>query len=98
RGIDIEVDNHAPVSAAADGAVVYTGPIRGLDNGMILDHGSYYTIVAKLDEPSVQVGDTVKRGDRIGRPARHRVYIEVHVNRGPGGLPTDPEPLFEKSR
>ena len=94
RGLDFEVDEHAPVIAPADGIVRYAGPIRGLDHGVILDHGAYYTVIAKLGDLSLPVGTHVARGDRIGRAARHRVYLEVRVKLGPGGLPIDPEPLL----
>lgn len=96
RGLDFEVEARAEVVALAAGTVRYAGPIRGLDAGVIIDHGSYLTIVAKLGEVAVPVGAPVSRGERLGRAARHRVYVEVRVKLGPGGLPIDPEPLFEK--
>jgi septal ring factor EnvC (AmiA/AmiB activator) len=98
RGIDIEVDARAPVSAPADGTVRYAGPIRGLDGGVILDHGDYWTVLGKLGEIAVPVGAHVARGDRLGRAAQHRVYLEVRVKLGPGGLPIDPEPLLREPR
>ena len=61
---------------------------------MILDHGAYVTVVGKLAEVALPVGAPIAAGDRIGRAARHRVYLEVRVKLGPGGLPIDPEPLF----
>jgi septal ring factor EnvC (AmiA/AmiB activator) len=97
RGIDIEVEGKAVVSAPADGTVRYAGPIRGLDDGLVIDHGDYFTVIAKLGELAVPVGAPVHRGDRLGRAARHRVYLEVRVRIGPGGIPIDPEPLLEKS-
>jgi septal ring factor EnvC (AmiA/AmiB activator) len=96
RGIDLDVDQHAPASAPADGIVRYAGPIRGLDHGVILDHGDYYTVIAKLSELAIPAGTHVVRGDRLGRAARHRVYFEVRVKLGPGGLPVDPEPLLAR--
>jgi septal ring factor EnvC (AmiA/AmiB activator) len=98
RGIDIEVVDHSPVTAPAAGTVRYAGPIRGLDHGVILDHGAYLTVVAKLAELAVPVGAPIAAGDRIGRAARHRVYLEVRIKLGPGGLPIDPEPLLGKPR
>jgi septal ring factor EnvC (AmiA/AmiB activator) len=74
--------------------VRYAGPIRGLDHGVILDHGDYLTVVAKLGDLVLPIGTHVGRGDRLGRAAHHRVYLEVRVKVGPGGLPIDPEPLF----
>jgi len=97
RGIDLEVEGKAVVSAPADGTVRYAGPIRGLDDGVVIDHGDYFTVIGKLGELAVPVGAPVHRGDRLGRAARHRVYMEVRVRIGPGGIPIDPEPLLEKS-
>lgn len=94
RGIDIEVDSRAPAVAAAPGTVRYAGPIRGLDSGIIIDHGGYYTVVGKLGETTVPVGAKVASGDRIGRAARQRVYFEVRIKIGAGGRPIDPLPLL----
>jgi septal ring factor EnvC (AmiA/AmiB activator) len=95
RGVDLEVDDHAPAVAPADGIVRYAGPIRGLDHGVILDHGDYLTVVAKLAEPALPVGAHVSRGDHLGRAARHRVYLELRAKVGAGGLPIDPEPYLK---
>jgi murein DD-endopeptidase MepM/ murein hydrolase activator NlpD len=98
RGIDLEVDDHSPVVAPASGTVRYAGPIRGLDQGVILDHGGYLTVIAKLGEVALPVGAPIAAGDRLGRAARHRVYLEVRVKLGPGGLPIDPGPLLARPR
>ena len=94
RGLDFETERSAPAWAPADGVVRYAGPIRGLDHGVILDHGGYLTVVAKLAALSIPVGTRVARGDRVGHAARHRVYLEVRAKVTPGGLPIDPEPLL----
>ena len=96
RGIDIEVEAKSPIVASADGVVRYAGPIRGLDKGVIIDHGSFLTVIAKLGELRAPIGVPVKRGDVVGRAARHRAYIEVRIKIGPSGLPIDPEPLFAR--
>ncbi len=96
RGIDFEVPALAQAVAPADGVVRYAGPMRGLDHGVILDHGDYFTIVAKLSELAIPVGTRVTRGDRIGRAVRARVYLELRAKVGPGGLPIDPEPLLAR--
>jgi murein DD-endopeptidase MepM/ murein hydrolase activator NlpD len=98
RGLELEVDAQAPAVAPADGVVRYAGPIRGLDAGVIIDHGSFLTVIGKLGAPAVPVGASVRRGDRLGRAARHRVYLEVRVKLGAGGLPIDPEPLLPVRR
>jgi collagen type VI alpha/Meckel syndrome type 1 protein len=94
RGIDLEVDDHSPVTAPAAGTVRYAGPIRGLDQGVIIDCGDFVAVVGKLGEIAAPVGAPIAAGDRLGRAARHRVYLEIRVKLGPGGLPIDPEPLL----
>jgi septal ring factor EnvC (AmiA/AmiB activator) len=96
RGLDFDVDERAPARTVAAGVVTYAGPIRGLDHGVVVDHGDYLTVVAKLGDIAVPVGARVARGDRLGRAARHRVYLELRVKIGPGGLPIDPEPLLAR--
>jgi septal ring factor EnvC (AmiA/AmiB activator) len=95
RGVDFEVAARAEVVSPAGGQVRYAGPIRGLDTGVVVDHGTYYSVIGKLGS-TVPVGTRVERGDRLGRAQRSRVYFEVRVKVGPGGLPIDPEPLFER--
>jgi len=97
RGIDLEVAERGVVVAPAAGTVRYAGPIRGLERGVILDHGDYVTVIAKLGELALPVDAAIAAGDRIGRAAHHRVYFEVRVKLGPGGLPIDPEPLLPAS-
>jgi murein DD-endopeptidase MepM/ murein hydrolase activator NlpD len=96
RGIDLEVEVRAPAVAPADGVVRYAGPVRGLDTGVIIDHGTFLTVIAKLGAPAVPAGAPVRRGDRIGRAANRRVYLEVRAKLGAGGLPIDPEPLLPR--
>jgi septal ring factor EnvC (AmiA/AmiB activator) len=96
RGVDFEVDGRAVAVAPAAGVVRYAGPIRGLDNGIIIDHGSYLTVVGKLGELAPVVGTRVDRGDRLGHAARHRVYLEVRIKVGPAGMNVDPEPRLVK--
>lgn len=98
RGLDFDVEPRAPVSAPAAGTVRFAGPIRGLDNGLVIDHGTYYSVLGKLGELAVPAGATVAAGDRLGRAQRHRVYLEIRVKLGPGGLPIDPEPLLAAPR
>lgn len=96
RGIDFDVPALTAAVTPADGIVRYAGPMRGLDHGVIVDHGDYFSVVAKLAEVAIPVGTKVTRGDRLGRAARQRVYLELRAKVGPGGLPIDPEPLLAR--
>lgn len=95
RGLDFEVADNAEVVPVADGVITYAGPIRGLDHGLVIDHGGWLSVVAKLDPPVLVAGTKVDRGEVIGTPARRRVYLEIRVAVGPGGVPVDPEPLID---
>ena len=94
RGLDLEVDDRAEVIAPADGIVRYAGPMRGLEHGVVIDHGGYFTVLAKLGDSLPPGGTHVARGQRLGRAAHRRVYLEVRVKLDPGGLPIDPQPLL----
>lgn len=98
RGIDLELEPQGAAVAPADGVVRYAGPIRGLDAGVIVDHGAFLTVIGKLGALAVPAGAPVRRGDRLGRAAGRRVYFEVRVKLGAGGRPIDPEPLFRAPR
>lgn len=96
RGIDLEVDEHAQARAAANGVVRFSGPIRGLDNGVIIDHGTYYTVLAKLGKLTRTVGATINAGDSVGRAASSRIYLELRLKVGPEGTPVDPQVYLRK--
>jgi murein hydrolase activator len=94
RGIDFDTDRDAFVIAPADGIVRYAGPIRGLDAGLVIDHGGVWTVIAKLAPTDLAIGSFVAAGQKLGHPRRWRVYFEVRVPVGPGGLPIDPAPYL----
>jgi murein DD-endopeptidase MepM/ murein hydrolase activator NlpD len=96
RGVDFEVEDHVPVVAPADGVVRYAGVLRGLDHGVVLDHGAFLTVIGKLADNLPPVGTHVKRGEHLGKAAHRRVYLEVRLKLGPGGLPIDPESAFAR--
>jgi murein DD-endopeptidase MepM/ murein hydrolase activator NlpD len=97
RGIDLEVDEHSQAHCAAAGKVIYSGPIRGLDNGIIVDHGWYLTVIAKLGKLTRVAGAALEANDTVGRAAGSRLYFELRVKAGPEGTPVDPQ-LFLRRR
>jgi septal ring factor EnvC (AmiA/AmiB activator) len=67
KGLDIRVQAGAPVHAVAPGKVVYASWLRGYGNILILDHGSgFHTLMAHLQDFSIDVGAEVKAGDVLG--------------------------------
>jgi murein hydrolase activator len=94
RGLDLEVAEAAPVVALAAGTVVFAGPIRGLDEGVLIDHGTYFTLIGKLADLTVSTGTPVAAGQSVGRAARRRLYLELRLPLLPSGVPVDPAPFL----
>ncbi|MDR3225546.1 MAG: peptidoglycan DD-metalloendopeptidase family protein [Clostridiales Family XIII bacterium] len=93
EGIDINV-KYAPVYAANDGIIVYTGN-KGdsYGNKIVIDHGDgLETLYGHLSASSVSVGDKVYKGQRIatsgntGRSTGPHLHFEVCVD----GTPRNP--------
>lgn len=93
HGMDIDAPKGSPIRAAGGGKVVRCGFESRYGNLVVIDHGNgYRTIYAHLSERMVELGDTVRRGDLIGkvgdtgRTTGPHLHYEVHVN----GLPVNP--------
>ncbi|MCX7753428.1 MAG: M23 family metallopeptidase [Blastocatellia bacterium] len=89
-GVDIEARHGEPVRATADGAVVFAAYWGGYGNLVILDHGNgLTTFYGHLSRITVRVGQTVKRGQIVGRAGSTgrstgpHVHYEVRVNDRP---------------
>ncbi len=85
--VDISTHKGAPVFATGTGRVVSAERSGGYGNLVEIDHGfGLLTRYGHLSEFSVAVGDTVVRGDVIGRVGNtgratgHHVHYEVWVN------------------
>jgi septal ring factor EnvC (AmiA/AmiB activator) len=67
NGLSIEAKLGTPVAAVADGAVSYTGRLRGYGQIVILDHGGgYFTLYGHLNEVDCFKGQLLLQGDPIG--------------------------------
>lgn len=87
--------NGAPIVAAADGKVIFTGSRSGYGNTVIIDHGNGVTTLYAHQQSGgikVSVGQQVTRRDRIGtvgstgNSTGPHLHFEVRVN----GDPRDP--------
>jgi murein DD-endopeptidase MepM/ murein hydrolase activator NlpD len=92
-GIDFGATSGTAIRAAADGEVVSAGPRGGYGNATIIDHGgSLATLYAHQSAILVRPGQTVKRGQVIGRVGSTgfatgpHLHFEVRVS----GTPVDP--------
>jgi murein DD-endopeptidase MepM/ murein hydrolase activator NlpD len=84
-GIDIQAETGAPVKAAEDGTVVYSGSeVAHLGNLLLVQHpGGYITAYGNNEALLVKKGDTVKKGQAIAKAGNSggatspRVHFEV---------------------
>jgi murein DD-endopeptidase MepM/ murein hydrolase activator NlpD len=89
-GIDLAAPAGTPVSAAADGVVLWVGAQAGYGQLVILRHaGGLLTLYAHVSEISVKDGDRVRRGEPIARVGRGegtgapQVHFEVREGTRP---------------
>jgi septal ring factor EnvC (AmiA/AmiB activator) len=67
NGIDIKATAGARVRTVAAGSVSFAGPLAGLGNCVIVDHGSgYYSLYGRLESLAVATGYEVAEGDPVG--------------------------------
>jgi murein DD-endopeptidase MepM/ murein hydrolase activator NlpD len=94
-GIDFCASEETPIYAAADGVVVFAGPLTVRGNATIISHGrGVYTGYWHQSKIDVTVGQQVKAGDTIGmagatgRVTGPHLHFEVLV----GDVQVDPLP------
>ncbi len=66
-GISIAAIDGAQIKAIFEGDVIYAGYLKGFGNTVIIHHGfNYFTVTSRLEQITVNKGDSVKSGDIIG--------------------------------
>lgn len=90
EGLDIAVDFGTPVSATADGLVIYAAPHAGYGNLVIVYHSNGVTTrYGHLSRITVEAGQRVKRGEQVGhagstgRSTGPHVHYEIRENDQP---------------
>lgn len=66
QGIDIQTNAGESVRAVYDGIVQDVANMPGMNNVVAIQHGTYFTVYAKLRSVSVRVGQRVKARELIG--------------------------------
>jgi len=66
RGVDIQTAQGAAARAVFEGKVLTVASVPGMNNIVMVQHGDYFTVYAKLKTVHVTTGQTVKIKDAIG--------------------------------
>lgn len=102
EGIDIAADSGVPVTASADGMVLYCGHgLRGYGNVVIVRHDQKTTtLYAHNQSILVSKGDQVRAGQMIARlgATGHSTGPHVHFEIRRQGRAVDPRRVLVKSR
>ncbi|CAN5294592.1 peptidoglycan DD-metalloendopeptidase family protein [soil metagenome] len=65
-GVGIQTNKDEKVRAVFDGKVKAVASVPGMNNVVIVQHGEYHTVYARLKEVNVKTGQDIKAKDPIG--------------------------------
>lgn len=65
-GIEIQTKPNTTVKSIAVGKVSSVAIIQGFNRAVIINHGDYFSVYAKLDNVTVKKGQAIKPGDSLG--------------------------------
>lgn len=81
NGIKIAAPEGTSVNAAADGAVIFSAPLKDYGETIILKHDNdYASVYTQLGERLVKRDDRMKKGDKIATVARSEIKGEALLN------------------
>jgi septal ring factor EnvC (AmiA/AmiB activator) len=66
-GIEIQTNPSSEATSVFQGKVTAVALIQGFNKAVIIKHGDYYTVYAKLSEVYVKKGQKVNVGDKVGK-------------------------------
>jgi len=93
-GINVAVPEGTPIKAAEDGVVAYAGnELKGYGNLVLVRHANgYVTAYAHASELGVKKGETIKRGQVIGKAGAtgNVTSPQLHFEVRKGATPVDP--------
>ncbi|MFP8489877.1 M23 family metallopeptidase [Gracilimonas sp. Q87] len=81
QGVDLKANLRDKIVAAESGVVVKAGTGRGYGKMVRIKHGNgYETVYAHMSKISVKEGDTVKKGQEVGRAGNTGTSTGVHLH------------------
>ncbi len=93
RGMSMNARPNAQVIAPFDGTVLFSGPFKGYDNLVIIDHNNgYLSLLAGMRAVQVSIGQELLAGEPVGlmKEKNPTLYIEIRKD----GNAIDPKPWF----
>ena len=82
-GYDLSVTRNYPIEAANAGTVAFVGPLGIYGNTVIIDHGiGLFTLYGHQSAIDVKVGDSVKKGQVIGKTGETGLAAGDHLHYG----------------
>ncbi|MEP2025609.1 MAG: peptidoglycan DD-metalloendopeptidase family protein [Reichenbachiella sp.] len=66
QGVDIQTQKNAQVKTIFEGKVATTAFVPGMNRVVIVQHGDYYTLYAKLKSVNVKKGQILKANENVG--------------------------------
>lgn len=66
QGVDIQTNQNEKVRSVFDGVVKTVAQVPGMNNVVIIQHGNYFTLYARMTHVSVKPGQTIKAKEIIG--------------------------------
>jgi murein DD-endopeptidase MepM/ murein hydrolase activator NlpD len=80
-GFDLSVTAHVPVVAANDGTVAFADTLGIYGNCIVVDHGyGVQSIYGHLSQIGVKPGDTVKKGQEMGKSGSTGLALGDHLH------------------
>ena len=65
-GVDVQTKKSAVVRSVFDGKVTAVAVVPGMQSVVMIQHGEFFTVYAKVENVKVKMGDIVSRKDVIG--------------------------------
>ncbi len=87
NGIDIGMKPNSEITAVFKGTVKAIFPIPGMDRVVLVSHGEYFTVYARLATVNVKIGQQIETGQLLGTVGTNpedgtsRLHFEVYKQR-----------------
>jgi len=83
-GIEISGRQNSTIKAIASGVVAYVGILRGYGTFIILEHeDGFFSTYAGIDNPSVEKGEILSEGEKLGVSESGMVKFELRRGKEP---------------